>query len=91
LVKLGEQVVPYVEKALTGQITLESQRRLEQVHTKLTTASLTDTRLQTMRAIEVLERIGSAEARQLLSTLADGAPGALATLQARAALERWKK
>jgi WD40 repeat protein len=92
LLKLGEQVVPHIEKALAGKITLERQRRLEQLHAELTTAAPLDgSRLQVVRAIEVLERIGSADARLLLGTLADGAPGALATLQARAALARLKK
>jgi hypothetical protein len=90
LLKLGEQVVPHLEKALGGQINLETQRRLEQLHAKLTTAPLGGSRLQMVRAIEVLERIGSAEARQLLGTLANGAPGALATTQSRAALARLK-
>ena len=39
-------------------------------------------------AIEVLERIATPEARQLLQTLAEGAPGALPTRQAQAALDR---
>jgi RNA polymerase sigma factor (sigma-70 family) len=91
LLKIGEQVVPYLDRALTGSIALESRRRLEQVHTKLTAFPITGTRLQVFRAIEVLERIGSAEARQLLHALADGAQGALVTTQAQAALERLKK
>jgi RNA polymerase sigma factor (sigma-70 family) len=91
LLKIGEQVVPYLDRALTASITLECRRRLEQAHARLTASAMTRTRLQTMRAIEVLERIGSAEARQVLQALAAGAPGALATAQARAALERLKK
>ena len=42
------------------------------------------------RAVEVLEKTNTPEARQVLQTLADGAPGALATRQARAALDRKK-
>jgi hypothetical protein len=44
--------------------------------------------LRTLRAIEVLEKIGTAEARQFLERLANGAPGDLITLEARAALGR---
>jgi hypothetical protein len=36
----------------------------------------------------VLERQGTAEARRVLQTLAGGAPGALPTREAEAALER---
>jgi hypothetical protein len=91
LLQIGEQAVPYLEQALVGQINLECRRRLEQIHATLTALTWTGERLQLMRAIEVLERIGSADARQLLQALADGAPGALATAQARGALERLKK
>ncbi len=41
-----------------------------------------------MRNIEVLERIGTPEARQLLQTLANGAPGALQTEEAKDSLQR---
>ena len=40
------------------------------------------------RAAEVLERIGTPEARQVLQALAEGAPGALLTTSAQAALKR---
>jgi hypothetical protein len=43
--------------------------------------------LHAVRAIEVLERIGSAEARRILLTLKNGPPS-YASLEARAALER---
>jgi hypothetical protein len=40
------------------------------------------------RAIEILEDIGDTEARRLLGTLAQGAPQAMLTVQAKEALER---
>jgi hypothetical protein len=46
---------------------------------------------RTTRALAVLERIGTAEARQLLEKLANGAADAELTIQAKAALERVKK
>ena len=49
-------------------------------------------RLRLVRAIEVLERVGTPEAKELLRTIAQGAPGALPTWQAQNALdnlERW--
>jgi hypothetical protein len=41
-----------------------------------------------LRAIGVLERIGSKDARQLLTSLASGVPHAPETLAAKNALER---
>jgi hypothetical protein len=44
--------------------------------------------LQRLRAVQVLERIGSPEARQILEALAKGAPGARETREAQASLSR---
>jgi hypothetical protein len=43
------------------------------------------------RAVELLERIGTAEARQVLDVLASGSSEAHLTLQAQAALLRLEK
>jgi len=42
--------------------------------------------LRVVRAVEVLERAGTPEARQALDALANGAPAALVTREAQAAL-----
>ena len=44
-----------------------------------------------LRALEVLERIGTPEARQILLSLAKGAPEAALTQEAKASLERLGK
>jgi hypothetical protein len=44
--------------------------------------------LQRLRAIQVLEQIGSPEAARILKELAGGAPSAHETLEAKAASER---
>ena len=44
--------------------------------------------LQAVRAIEVLEHIGTAQAHQILNTLAQGMPEARVTRETKAALER---
>jgi hypothetical protein len=44
--------------------------------------------LRAIRAVEVLEQLGTPEARQVLQNLADGAPGHKLTRHAEAALKR---
>jgi hypothetical protein len=45
-------------------------------------------RLRGLRAIEVLERVGTSEAREALKAVATGAPEAQLTGDAKASLER---
>jgi hypothetical protein len=45
--------------------------------------------LRRLRAVRVLEQVGSREATAVLETLAGGAPAAVETLAARAALDRF--
>jgi hypothetical protein len=47
--------------------------------------------LRQLRAVEALEHIGTADARQVLQRLADGAPDARLTREAQASLERLKR
>jgi hypothetical protein len=91
LEKLGELAVPALKKALTSQPTPEVRRRVEPILEKLTTGILSGEQIRTVRAIEALEEIGNAEARAVLQTLAKGAPGALSTRHAQAALDRMGK
>jgi WD40 repeat protein len=88
LYKIGEPIVPALEKALSGNLTLETKRRLEQIRDRLTTRVLQGDRLRNYRAVEVLEHIGTPQARQVLEELAAGAPGTLLTISAQAALKR---
>jgi DNA-binding beta-propeller fold protein YncE len=88
LLKTGEQAVPALQKVLTSQPTIETRKRAEELLEKLTGGNLTTEQLRTVRAVEALERMATPEARQLLQTLAQGAPGALTTRQAQAALDR---
>jgi WD40 repeat protein/beta-lactamase regulating signal transducer with metallopeptidase domain len=88
LLKVGEQAIPALQKVLAGSPPLETRKRVEELLDQLTSGELTAAQLRTVRAVEALERMGTAEARQVLRTLADGAPGALPTREAQAALAR---
>jgi hypothetical protein len=88
LLAIGEQAVPALEKALAADPPLETKRRLEELHGELTGMRLRGERLRADRAVEILERLGTPQARQVLQALAGGAPGARLTESARAALAR---
>jgi WD40 repeat protein len=90
LQKLDERLIPALDKALTGSPPLETRKRLEDLRKQLASVNLAGERLRAYRAVEVLERIGTTEARQALETLAAGAPGATLTTAAQAALRRLK-
>jgi hypothetical protein len=55
---------------------------------RLTASPLTGEQVQGLRAVEVLQRADTAQARKVLEHLAAGAPGALVTVRAQAALAR---
>jgi hypothetical protein len=88
LEKLGEQAEPALRKALAGQSTPEARRRLEQLVEKLAGPVTSPDRLRVLRVVEVLEHIGTSEARQVLEGLAKGVPEARLTREAKASLER---
>jgi WD40 repeat protein len=88
LLDLGEPLLPVLDKALAENPTPESRLRLQELRGKLLGTVLQGERLRAFRAVEVLELIGTPDARQVLQTLADGAPGALLTTSAQAALKR---
>jgi WD40 repeat protein len=86
LEKWGESAESALRRALRGTPALEVRRRIDQLLEKLVCP--TGDTLRQVRAVEVLEHIASPEARQLLHKLADGAPEARQTHEAKAALER---
>jgi Tol biopolymer transport system component len=82
---LGEGAEAALRKALDGELSPEPRRRLREV---LEAVSGTQERLRKLRAVEVLERAGGADARALLRRLAAGAPGAWLTQEASRSLQR---
>jgi len=55
---------------------------------ELTGSNLTPEQIRVVRAIEVLEKIGTDDAKNMLERLAGGAAGALSTRHAQTALDR---
>ncbi len=90
LKKAGAVALQAMRKALAENPALETRRRLEPLieMQEREEWSPSPENLRTRRAIEVLERTGTAEARDVLTTLANGAPAAWQTLDAKAALQR---
>jgi len=86
---LGTQAAPALAQALERKPPLDTYRRLEQLHAKAIAFHVThpDT-LRALRAIEVLEKIGTVEAKAVLNKLAQGSAGARLTCEAQAALQR---
>jgi WD40 repeat protein len=88
LEKAGEQAEAALQQALAGKPPLEVQRRVEELLQRLEGQLTEGEALRAQRAIEVLERIGTEPAQQVLEGLAKGAPEARRTREARAALDR---
>jgi WD40 repeat protein len=89
LAKLASEAEPALRKALEGKPSLELRRRVEALRDDLACQTeMTPDALRQVRAIQVLEQIGSPQARRILSSLAQGAPAAPATRHAAAALQR---
>lgn len=88
LEQLAELAEPALRRALAGQPPLEVRQRLERLLELLQAPLVHAERLQALRAVEVLERIGSPAAREQLRLLASGAPESWVTQAARAAEKR---
>jgi hypothetical protein len=90
LAALGKQVEPALRRVLDGKPSLEVRKRVETLLAASPTALPVAT-LRALRAIQILEWIGTPEARQVLQNLSTGAPTARSTYDAKAALERLAK
>src|SRR5262249_21772899 len=81
--ELGASAEGALRKALENHPTLEVRQRLEQILEKRGKDVL-----RQLRAVETLEHIGTAEARQVLEALAKGSPTPRVAQAAEAALQR---
>jgi hypothetical protein len=88
LAALGAQAEPALRKALEETTSAEVRSRIKPLLKALDEWVVTDPDLlRALRAIWVLERIGTPEARAVLEGLAQGAPEARQTKEAQAALD----
>jgi hypothetical protein len=87
LERLSEAVEPALSRALAAKPSLEVRKRIEGLLTRLS-AGMSPEALRAARAVEVLERVGTGEARKLLQSLARGFPDATLTVEARKAIRR---
>jgi WD40 repeat protein len=84
----GRSVLPVLHKALEAEPGPEKKSRLQRLLQGMRTASPAPELVRSVRAVELLERLGTPEARRLLEALAGGQPDARLTADARAALGR---
>ncbi len=82
----GDTVVPALRTALAAAESTEKRQRLDRLLKESDDTSPTQFRI--VRAIELLERLGSPDAKKLLAVLAAGAPGSRTTKEAKASLAR---
>jgi WD40 repeat protein len=87
---IGTRSLPLLEEALKGSPDLETTRRIQELLRTVET-TLTPEMLRDLRAMQVLEMIGTAGARTILTDIARGDAGAGKTRHAQAILDRWKE
>jgi WD40 repeat protein len=93
LTNMGKKAEPAMRQTLTMKIPLEVQIRLDRLLKKIAGPfpPLTSEQIRVVRALEVLEQIGSPQASQVVQMVADHAPETILREHARAALERMKR
>ena len=80
-----------MRKALESDPSPEARRRIGKLLDALAGPVTAGEALRVLRAVEVLEYIGTPEAQAVLKELAQGAPEARLTQEAKAALDRLAK
>jgi len=90
LADLEERAEPALREALKTNPSAEQRRRIEAL-LAVPTVVRSSEKLRRLRALEVLEHIGSSQARKVLDELAKGAPESRVTQEAKASLERLQR
>jgi hypothetical protein len=91
LAKVGQAAEPFLRKALEAGGSAEFRRQVEGLLANCQNPALTEEEVRNLRAIWVLEEIGTPGAQECLKTLASGALAARLTREARGALERLQR
>jgi WD40 repeat protein len=89
--KLGEAAEPALREVLAAGDSLELRRRVAALLRQRDELGRVHDRLRLTRAVEVLERVGTPEARRLVEALAQGASWAWVTHEARGSAQRMGK
>jgi WD40 repeat protein len=89
--RLADSIAPMLQASLAANPPLEGRRRVEALLTRLDSVHLSAEALRGVRAVQVLESIGSQEARGVLQSLASGAAASRQTQDAKASLARLVK
>jgi len=84
----AEVAEPELRAALKGKPSPELKKAAERLLGRIDALADDPDWLRQLRAVEILERLGTAEARKALEGLARGAPAARLTREAKASLER---
>jgi hypothetical protein len=88
---LGAAAAPALRSALKGDPSAEQVDRIKRLLAAVNLSVVpAGERLREVRAVAILERTGTAEARKLLDELASGVPDAWLTMEAEAAVARLK-
>ena len=88
LEELGDRARASLEEALKKKPSLETHRRIEALLARLSQPIRDPETLRGIRAIAILEAIGTPEARKVLEKLASGMAEAQWTQEAKSALKR---
>jgi RNA polymerase sigma factor (sigma-70 family) len=88
LEKTGDRATAALAEALTKKPSLETYRRIQALLRRLGRPVARPETLRSLRAVAVLEDIGTPAARKVIETLAKGLPEALLTREAKETLRR---
>jgi hypothetical protein len=88
LEKIGSRAEGALRKVAKASPSAEVTRRVAELLQKIEKGAASGEQLRESRAVEVLEWIGTPDAKKLLEGLAKGAPDAALTREAKASLER---
>ena len=91
LLDQGEAAASALSKALQGTLSLEARTRAKRILEKVQTPLPTGDELRSLWAVDLLEQLGTSEAKQVIAKVATGDANAWLTREAKAALQRLDK